>query len=63
MFGKHIKAACLILAVCLIALMFFTVTIVNGGFAEANESVGEIVLLVFVAAAIVPVFIAHEKHN
>ena len=63
MFGKHIKAVCLTLTVCLIAIMFFTVTIVNGGFAQANESVGEFLLLIFVVAAIVPVFIAHERHN
>ena len=63
MFGKHIKAACLAIVVCLIAVMFFTVTILNGQVADVANPVCAIILLVFVTAAIVPIFIAHEKHN
>lgn len=63
MFGRHIKAACLAIVVCLIGLMFFVVTIINGSVADVANPVAAIVLLVLVAAAIVPVYVAHEKHN
>ena len=63
MFGKHVKAASLVIAACLIAVMFFTVTILNGEMMDVASPISAIVLLVFVTAAIIPIFIAHEKHN
>ena len=58
MFQKHIKAVSLVLVLCLIAVMFFIAGI-GSGIANA----GPVMLLLFVAIACVPVFIAHEKHD
>lgn len=62
MLQKHIKAVSLTLALCLIAVMFIIVA-VAGDSVEGVSSASEVILLVFVAVACVPVFAAHEKHN
>ena len=59
MFQKHVKAVSLVLVLCLIAAMFAFVA-VSG---SANGALPEILLLLFVAVACIPVFIAHEKHD
>ncbi len=59
MFRKHIKAVSLVLVLCLIAVMFFIASLLGSGIANA----GPVMLLLFVAIACVPVFIAHEKHD
>lgn len=58
MFQKHIKAVSLVLVLCLIAVMFFIAGIVG---AIGNAS--PVVLLLFVAVACVPIYLAHEKHD
>lgn len=63
MAGKHIKAACLAIALGLIAVMFFLATVLNGEIIDSSSPVGAIVLLMIAVAAIVPVFAAHERHN
>lgn len=63
MFGKHIKVACLGLVLCLIAVMFFTVTILNGCISDVANPMAAIILLLLVTSVIIPVFVAHEKHN
>lgn len=63
MSGKHVKAACIAVALGLIAVMFFMVTILNGDIIDSTSPVGAIVLLFIAIAAIVPVFAAHERHN
>lgn len=60
MFQKHIKAVSLVLVLCLIAAMFAIVAISGS---VAGGAVPEILLLLFVAAACIPVFLAHEKHD
>ena len=62
MFRKHIKAVSLLLAVCLIAVMFMIVALLGNG-VEGASAVSEIMLLIFVAIACVPVFLVHEKHD
>lgn len=62
MFQKHIKAVSLVLVLCLIAVMFTIVVLLGNGF-DGTGTVSEIMLLIFVAVACVPVFIAHEKHD
>ena len=62
MSGKHIKAVSLLLAVCLIAVMFMIVALLGNG-VEGASAVSEIMLLIFVAIACVPVFLVHEKHD
>ncbi|MCR5652333.1 MAG: hypothetical protein K6F88_00870 [Ruminococcus sp.] len=62
MLKKHIKAVSLLLAVCLIAVMFMIVVLL-GNPVEGAGTVSEIMLLIFVAIACVPVFLVHEKHN
>ena len=59
MFQKHIKAVSLVLVLCLIAVMFFTANLLGSGI----EGSSPVVLLLFVAIACVPVFLAHEKHD
>ncbi len=59
MFQKHIKAVSLVLVLCLIAVMFFIASFLGGGIANASP----LMLLLFVAVACVPVFLAHEKHD
>lgn len=63
MFQKHTKAVSLVLALCLVAVMFVIVAVT--GLAEPRQasSVASVVLLLFVAVACVPVFAAHEKHD
>ncbi len=60
MFQKHIKAVSLVLVLCLIVAMFAIVAISGS---VAGGAVPEILLLLFVAAACIPVFLAHEKHD
>ncbi len=62
MFQKHIKAVSLLLVLCLIAVMF-TIVALLGNPLDGTSAVSEIMLLIFVALACVPVFIAHEKHD
>lgn len=62
MLRKHIKAVSLLLAVCLIAVMFMIVALLSNG-VEGASAVSEIMLLIFVAIACVPVFLVHEKHD
>lgn len=59
MFQKHIKAVSLVLVLCLIAVMFFIASFIGIGI----TSTGPLILLLFVAVACVPVFLAHEKHD
>ena len=60
---KRIKATCLAIALGLIAVMFFMVTILNGEAMDSSNPTAEIVLLVIAVAAMIPVFVAHERHN
>ena len=62
MLRKHIKAVSLLLAACLIAVMFMIVVLLGNG-VEGTGAVSEVMLLIFVALACVPVFLAHEKHD
>ena len=62
MLRKHIKAVSLLLAVCLIAVMFMIVALLGNG-VEGASAVSEIMLLIFVAIACVPVFLVHEKYD
>ena len=62
MLRRHIKAVSLLLAVCLIAVMFMIVVLTGNG-VEGAGTVSEIMLLIFGAAACVPVFLVHEKHD
>ncbi len=62
MLGKHIKAVSLMLAICLIAVMFLLVMIFNGNVEVYSQS-SAVILLLFVVAASVVIFAAHEKHN
>jgi uncharacterized membrane protein YhaH (DUF805 family) len=62
MFQKHIKAVSLVLVLCLIAVMFTIAALLGNGLDDTG-TVSEIMLLIFVAAACVPVFLAHEKHD
>lgn len=59
MFQKHIKAVSLVLVLCLIAVMFFIASLLSGGIGGASP----VMLLLFVAVACVPVYLAHEKHD
>jgi uncharacterized membrane protein YraQ (UPF0718 family) len=59
MFQKHIKAVSLVLVLCLIAVMFFIASFIGSGISNASP----IMLLLFVAVACVPIFLAHEKHD
>ena len=59
MFQKHIKAVSLVLVLCLIAVMFFIAGVISGGIGSA----GPLMLLLFVAVACVPIYLAHEKHD
>ena len=62
MLKKHIKAVSLLLAACLIAVMFMIVILTGNG-VEGAGAVSEIMLLIFVALACIPVFLVHEKHD
>ena len=62
MLRKHTKAVSLLLAASLIAVMFMIVVLTGGNMSGAG-AVTEVMLLLFVAIACVPVFLAHEKHN
>ncbi len=62
MFQKHIKAVSLVLILCLIAVMFTIVALLSNNPGDAG-TVSEIMLLIFVAIACVPIYIAHEKHD
>ena len=62
MLRKHTKAVSLLLAVSLIAVMFMIVVLTGGDMSGAG-AVTEVMLLLFVAIACVPVFLVHEKHN
>lgn len=62
MLRKHIKAVSLLLTACLIAVMFMIVALL-GNSVEGVSAVSEIMLLIFVALACVPVFLVHEKHD
>lgn len=62
MFTKHIKAVSLVLALCLIAVMFLLVALFNKNI-DAASPISSAVLLLFVVAAGIPVFAAHQKHN
>ncbi len=59
MFQKHIKAVSCVLVLCLIAAMFFIAALTRSGI----EGVGPVMLLLFVAIACVPIYLAHEKHD
>ncbi len=62
MLKKHIKAASVLLAACLIAVMFMIFALL-GNNTDGTWSVSEIMLLIFVALACIPVFLVHEKHD
>lgn len=62
MLRKHIKAVSILLAACLIAVMFMIVVLLGNG-VEGAGTVSEVMLLIFVALACVPVFLVHEKHD
>lgn len=62
MLRKHIKAVSILLAACLIAVMFMIVVLLGNG-VEGAGMVSEIMLLIFVALACIPVFLVHEKHD
>ena len=62
MLRKHTKAVSLLLAASLIAVMFMIVVLTGSNMSGAG-AVTEVMLLLFVAIACVPVFLAHEKHN
>lgn len=63
MLQKHIRAVSLVLTLCLIAVMFVIVAVMGSTGYGAAGTVAEVVLLLFVAAAWVSVFAAHEKHD
>lgn len=63
MLQKHIKAVSLVLALCLIAVMFMIVAVTGFIELDAASPVASVTLLLFVVAACVPVFAAHEKHD
>ncbi len=63
MLHKHIKAVSLVLALCLIAVMFVIVVVTDSIELDAASPVASVTLLLFVVVACVPVFAAHEKHN
>ena len=62
MLKKHIKAVSLLLAAWLIAVMFMIVVLLGNG-VDGTGTVSALMLLIFVALACVPVFLAHEKHD
>ncbi len=62
MLRKHIKAVSILLAACLIAVMFMIVVLLGNG-VDGAGMVSEIMLLIFVALACIPVFLVHEKHD
>ena len=62
MLKKHIKAVSILLAASLIAVMFMIFALL-GNSVEGAGPVSEIMLLIFVAIACVPVFLVHEKHD
>ncbi|MEE3428051.1 MAG: hypothetical protein VZQ55_03640 [Ruminococcus sp.] len=59
MFQKHIKVVSLVLVLCLIAVMFIIASLLGSGIANASP----VMLLLFVAIACVPIYLAHEKHD
>lgn len=63
MFGKYVKVASLAIVLCIIAVMFFIVTIFNGEFIEVDNPTPAIILLLFAVVTTIPIFAAHEKHN
>ena len=63
MLQKHIKAVSLLLALCLVAVMFMIVSFTGYVNLDASNPVSLLVLLLFVSVAAVPVFAAHEKHD
>jgi hypothetical protein len=63
MLQKHIKAVSLVLALCLIAVMFVIVAVTGLINLDASSPVAAVILLLFVVVASVPVFAAHEKHD
>ncbi|MGN1131075.1 MAG: hypothetical protein ACI4RM_06235 [Ruminococcus sp.] len=63
MLQKHIKAVSLVLALCLVAVMFMIVALTGYVNMDASNPVSLLVLLLFVSVAAVPVFAAHEKHD
>jgi hypothetical protein len=62
MLKKHIRALSLVLVLCLIAVMF-TIMFLIGSIGSDAATVSEIMLLIFVSVACVPIFLAHEKHD
>ena len=52
----------LLLAASLIAVMFMIVVLLGNG-VDGTGTVSALMLLIFVALACVPVFLAHEKHD
>jgi hypothetical protein len=60
MLQKHIKAVSLLLAGCLIAVMFVIFALLGGG---VDGTVAEVMLLIFAAAACIPIYLAHDKHD
>lgn len=62
MLQKHIKAVSLVLVLCLIAVMYVIFALLGNNVGNGG-AVAEIMLLIFVAAACVPVYLAHEKHD
>ena len=63
MLQKHIKAVSLLLALCLVAVMFMIVALTGYVNLDGSNPVSLLVLLLFVSVAAVPVFAAHEKHD
>ena len=63
MLQKHIKAVSLLLALCLVAVMFMIAALTGYVNLDASNPVSLLVLLLFVSVAAVPVFAAHEKHD
>ena len=61
MLQKHIKAVSLVLVLCLIAVMYVIFALLGDG--VGSGAAAEVMLLIFVTAAGVPVYLAHEKHD